>query len=207
MKIDLFFLVTVNDKPGHRISIPIKRIPLLLKTDIRGYPLPKFIWYKNGRAIDPASKEYSIAPSGSLGIANVIGHNSLDGTATYTLKVEQGGRLYDPNINVEVQSDELGKNLLFLLFCVAFFVFYLLYPSIVIPVAFLFRSLRPRVSLKIRSSFPHSVLCFPFWLLFLSASFFLLCFLPSTFSFPFVLFLFLFLFHSFIHFFFLSFFL
>lgn len=89
---------------------------MLLKTDIRGYPLPKFIWYKNGRAIDPASREYSIAPSGSLGIANVLGHNSLDGTSTYTLKVEQKGRLYDPNINVEVQSDEMGKNICLLFF-------------------------------------------------------------------------------------------
>lgn len=76
--------------------------PILIKTFIRGHPLPKYIWYRNGKAIDTNSKKYTISPSGSLGIGK--GKAAIPGT--YNLKIEQGGNVYDPDITVEVQSDE-----------------------------------------------------------------------------------------------------
>lgn len=79
----------------------------MIRTDIRGYPLPKFIWYRNGNIINSTWKEYTVAPSGSLGIAN---QRLTKESVVFKLIVEQDGRLYDPNITVTIPSDKIGKS-------------------------------------------------------------------------------------------------
>jgi hypothetical protein len=84
------------------LRVQAKKSPILIKTFIHGHPVPKYIWYRNGKAIDTKSKKYTISPSGSLGIGK--GQEAIPGT--YILKIEQEGNLYDPDITVQVQSDE-----------------------------------------------------------------------------------------------------
>ncbi|EDO48965.1 predicted protein [Nematostella vectensis] len=96
---------TVLKVPPSVISLPPAGSVMLVQAAVTGHPSPQFVWYKGDIPISRtrSPNRYAVSPSGSLIIKDV----KTSDAGTYTMRVNQDGRMYDSGIQVQI-TDKPG---------------------------------------------------------------------------------------------------